>query len=262
MPTTLTFIGTASCTPPADDDTACFLLNEHVLIDCGWCAALSMLRRSERDATDLSHVLITHCHHDHYMGLAGVLFYRAMQASRLEDAAELAVAGPAEDIERVVDLALDYLQADRFASVSARPQVLPLQPGESLRVGELEVQTAPTRHPVQGLAYRLCDTQTGATIGISGDTAYLPELADFFRSVDLLIMEGSTGLTDPDPDSSAGHSSALQSARIAADAGAAMLALVHIGAGDREEVLAATTEIFPDTHMPQPGETIVLEGRR
>ncbi|MGC9320122.1 MAG: MBL fold metallo-hydrolase [Armatimonadota bacterium] len=262
MPTTLTFIGTASCTPPADDDTASFLLNEHVLIDCGWCAALSMLRWSDRDATDLSHVLITHCHHDHYMGLASVLFYRAMQRSRIEDAAELTVAGPAEDIERVVDLALDYLQADRFASVGARPLVVPVQPGDSLSIGELQVQTAPTRHPVQGLAYRIRDTRTEATLGISGDTAYAPELAELFRGVELLIMEGSTGLTDPDPDNRAGHSSALQSARIAADAGAGMLALVHVGAGRSDELLAAAAEIFPATRLPRPGETIVLEGRR
>lgn len=257
MATTLTFIGTATCTPPAGDDTASFLLNGHVLIDCGWCAALSMLPTG-RDASDLSHVLITHCHHDHYLGLASVLFYRAMDRS-LEDAADLTIAGPAEDIERVAGLALDYLQADRFAAVEARPVVVPVTPGESLTVGEIEARTAPTDHPVQGLAYRLRDTDTGVTIGISGDTAYLPELAEHFRGVDLLIMEGSTGLTDPPADSTAGHSGVRQSARIAAAAQVGRLALVHIGGGERHELLGAAREIFPDTFIPMRGETLRWE---
>ena len=47
--TTLTFVGTASCTPTDEGDTACFLINGHVLVDCGWAAALSML------GSDLSH---------------------------------------------------------------------------------------------------------------------------------------------------------------------------------------------------------------
>jgi len=259
MSTTVTFIGTAGCTPPAHNDTACFLLNGHVLVDCGWCAALSMLPTGH-NATALSHVLITHCHHDHYLGLASVLFYRRMQRARLVDDSELRIVGPAEDIERVVELARAYLQVDRFSAVQTTPEVVPVTPGESLRVAEFEVQTAPTRHPVQGLAYRLRDVSTGTTIGISGDTAYVPALADFFRGVDLLIMEGSTGLTEPPPESTSGHSSVLQSARIARDARAERLALVHIGGGDRNELLAAARTVFPNVFMPESGQCLTWEG--
>ena len=260
MPTELTFIGTAGCTPPAGNDTACFLLNGHVLIDCGWCAALSMLPTGH-DPTQLTDVLITHCHHDHYMGLASVLFFRRMQRARLGDAAELRIFGPAEDIERVVELARAYLQVDRFSAVQTTPEVIAVTPGEPLTIGEFEVQTAPTQHPVQGLAYRILDPQTGATIGISGDTACVPALAEFFRGVDLLIMEGSTGLTDPPADSTSGHSSVVQSARIARDAKVGRLALVHIGGGAREELLAAASEVFADAFLPGPGEVVTLEGR-
>ena len=258
--TTLTFVGTASCTPIDDNDTACFLVNGHVLVDCGWAAALSMLGRPEYDATRLTHVLLTHCHQDHYMGLASVLFYRRMQRARLGDESELRIFGPAEDIERVVELARAYLQVDRFSAVQTTPEVIPVTPGDALRVGEFEVRTAPTQHPIQGLAYRIRDTQTGAAIGFSGDTAYLPALAEFFRGVDLLIMEGSTGLTDPPADSTSGHSSVLQSARIARDAQVGRLALVHIGGGgEREELLAAAREVFAAAMMPVPGETATWE---
>ncbi len=257
--TTLTFIGTGSCTPNADNDTASFVLNGHVLVDCGWCAAL-MMRRCEYDATMLSHVLITHCHQDHYMGLASVLFYRAMQQQKLEDAADLTIAGPAEDIERIVNLTLAFLQADRLKARAPRPEVLPLKSGGGLRADELDITTAATRHAVPGLAYRLLDMDTGVAVGITGDTAYMPELADFFSGVDHLVAEGSTGLNDPSPDNEAGHQSVLQAARLAQAAGAKALSIVHTDVTRRGEFEAAAGEIF-DGHctVPWPGEQANIE---
>ncbi len=260
MPTELTFIGTAGCTPSAGNETACFLLNDHVLIDCGWCAALSMLPTGHAP-TDLDALLITHCHHDHYMGLASVLFYRRMQRARLAGDRELAIYGPADDIERVVELARAYLQVDRFSAVQTTPAVHAVTPGDAPTIGEFEARTAPTRHQVQGLAWRLRDTNTGATLGFSGDTAYLPALAEFFHGVDLLVMEGSTGLTDPPEDGEAGHSGVRQSATIARDADAGRLALVHIGGSASDEMLAAAREVFPATWMPTAGEVVTVETR-
>jgi len=262
MPTTLTFIGNASCTPDADNDTACFLLNSHVLIDCGWCAALSLLRRpDEPDATGISHVLLTHCHHDHYMGLASVLFYRAMNKARIQGDPELVIGGPANDIARVAALAQAFLQVERFPTVHAPHRVMPITPGESFRIGELDVRTARTRHPVQGLAYRFLDMDTGASIGITGDTGYLPELAEFFSGVDSLVTEASMGAADAAAGSTSGHSSARDAARLARAAGASGLALVHYRAEDRADVKAAAREIFPGAYLPAPGERLTLDDR-
>ncbi len=259
--TTLTFVGTASCTPTDEGDTACFLINGHVLVDCGWAAALSMLGRPEYDATMLTHVLLTHCHQDHYMGLASVLFYRAMQAARIGTDEPLTIAGPAEDIERIVDLTLDFIMADRLAERCPRPEIVPLTAGDGLRAGELDIQTAATKHAIPSLAYRLLDMETGVGIGISGDTAYLPELAPFFSGVDHLVMEGSTGLTDPPAGSPTGHQSILQAARVAKAAGVETLSIVHTDMRRREEFERAASEIFPGVHLPWPGEQHNLEDR-
>ncbi|MFO8079010.1 MAG: MBL fold metallo-hydrolase [Armatimonadota bacterium] len=253
--TTLTFIGTASCTPSVGNETACYLLNDHILVDCGWCAALSLLD-SGRSALDLDAVLITHCHHDHYMGLASVFFYRRMQQKRMKSDAELTVFGPAEDIEDIVERARAYLLTDRHSAVQTTPEVIPTEPGGSFRIEEFEVRTAPTRHPVQGLAYHFTDTRTGRTIGLSGDTAYVPELADFFRGVDVLVMEAAAGLSDPDAES-ATHSSVRQSASIAREAEVGDLYIVHTTAAP-DEVLAMAREIFPRSHMPRQRTTLML----
>jgi ribonuclease Z len=259
--TTLTFVGTSSCTPVEDNDTACFLINGHVLVDCGWAAGLTMMRRPEYDATMLTHVLLTHCHQDHYMGLASVLFYRAMR-HRPEDAADLTIAGPAEDIERIVDLTMAFLQAEKVPERCPRPEILPLKAGDELRAGELDITTAATRHAVPSLAYRILDMDTGVGIGITGDTAYMPELARFFSGVDHLVTEASTGLEEPPPDNPAGHQSVRQAAKLAKAAGATTLDIVHTDTTNRHEIERVASEVFGSTvHLPQPGGQWSIEDR-
>ena len=199
-------------------------------------------------------IFIIHCHHDHYLGLAGVLFYRQM---RWPDMRPVKVVGPTEDIERVVELARAYLQVDRFSAVQARPEVIPVTPGEEIQAQEFSIKTALTQHNVQGLAYRFMDTTTGKEIGFSGDTAYLPSLAEHFRGVDVLVYEG-TSLDDPEVTEEQGHSGVRQSATIARKAEAGRLYLVHSGAQQATEIIAAAREIFPETYWPQPGQTITV----
>ena len=254
--TTLTFVGTGSCVPALGDDTACFVINGHCLIDCGWNAALGMAR-VERTPLDIEHILLTHCHHDHYMGLPGLLFYRRLRGRTMDALPEQRIIGPAEDIERVVGLARALLQPERFDTLNQVTEtIVPVTPGAAIETGELRITTAAARHQVQGLAYRIHDTRTGAQIGFSGDTAYIPELEQHFRGVDVLVHEASHGSNDPQPGPEQGHSSARQAAAIASGAGAGRLYIVHAPQTDAEAVLAAAREVFPNTFWPQPGETV------
>ncbi len=242
--------------PGLGDDTACFLINGHCLVDCGWNAALSMARVG-RTPLDIDHILLTHCHHDHYMGLAGLLFYRRLRGLSVEDLPELRIIGPGADIERVVGLARGFLQPERFETLDRLTEsVMPVDPGDALDLGELRVTTAPVQHQVQGLAYRVHDTRTGAQIGFSGDTAYLPALSEHFRGVDVLVHEASHGLHEPQPGPEQGHSSARQAAATASGAGAGRLYIVHAPATDAEATLAAAREVFPSTYRPEAGETV------
>ena len=254
--TTLTFVGTGSCVPPLGDDTACFLINGHCLIDCGWNAALSMARVGGTPL-DIDHILITHCHHDHYMGLAGLLFYRRLRGRGVDTLREQRIVGPAEDIERVVSLARALLQPERFETLNQLTEtIVPVTPGDAFEAGELRITTAAVQHQVQGLAYRIHDTRTGVQIGFSGDTAHLPALEEHFRGVDVLVHEASHGLHEPQPGPEQGHSSARQAAAIASRAGAGRLYIVHAPESDAEAMLAAAREVFPSTFRPRPGETV------
>ncbi|MFW5868567.1 MAG: hypothetical protein ACOCX2_12160, partial [Armatimonadota bacterium] len=142
-----------------------------------------------------------------------------------------------------------------------RPEVLPLEPGDELRAYELDITTARTRHAVPSLAYRVLDMDTGVGIGITGDTAYMPELARFFSGVDHLVTEASTGLNDPSPDNHAGHQSVRQAAMLGAASGAETLSIVHTDVTRQGEFEAAAREICVGARIPWPGEQHNLEDR-
>ena len=254
-PTTVTFLGTASVVPGAGHDTASFIINRRYLVDTGWYAAVKMLDAG-LSPLDMEWLFITHCHHDHYIGLPQVLFYRRMRARQRPDLAPLNIAGPRDNIEEVVALARAFLQVDRFPAVDAMPQVTPLAPGAGLDTDAFRIDTAQTKHAVQGLCYRFTDKRTGATVAFTGDTGYHPALAAHVQGCDLLIHEASHGPHSPEPGPDQGHASAPDAARIAAAGNVGTLALVHGLEDTAKESLDAARAIFPNTIWPADGDVV------
>ncbi len=255
--TTLRFIGVACCLPEAGRETACFLLNGNVLVDVGWNAALHM-RRFGCDPLAVRHVFITHCHHDHYLGLAPLFFYFAMSGKAEQEGTQLVVAGPRTEINTAVDRAVAYLQAERYADVRVAVDVVPLRPGTQFETDRLRVRTAQVVHPALALAYRFEDKQTGASIAITGDTAYYEPLGRFAAGVDVLVHEASAGPEAVDPLAPWGHSGSVDAARIAEAARPKRLYLVHCPEGKRRAALAAARDIFPETYLPEEGDLVEL----
>ncbi len=257
MATTITFLGTSSVTPEAGNDTASFLINGNILVDTGWYSAVRMLE-SDRSPLDLEYICLTHLHHDHYIGLPQLLFYRRMRQKDREELPPLKVVGPADDVQRVVDLSRALLQVERFPDDDCVPEVIPLVPSDALETEAFRIETCGTVHAVQGLCYRFTDKATGSIIGITGDTAYHPPIAKHLRGCSLLIHEAAHGARALDGAHQTGHSTARDAARIAAAADAGGLALVHLRKADRADALAAALDTFPRAFLPAEGEAVTL----
>ncbi len=254
-PTTVTFLGTSSVVPETGRDTASFIINRKYLVDTGWCAAARM-QDVGLTPLDLEWLFITHCHHDHYIGLPQILFYLGMRGRLRPDREPFKIVGPRDNIEEVVELARRFLQVERFPEVACAPDVRPLSPGESLETEAFRIDTRQTKHAAQGLCYRFTDKATGATVAFTGDTGYHPPLVEHVRGCDLLIHEASCGASTPDPVPTQGHAGAPDAARIAKAAGVKQLALVHCTEGHIAAGLAAAREIFPNTIWPSDGEVV------
>jgi ribonuclease Z len=254
--TRLTFLGTAAVLPGAGEDTACYLINGGIMIDTGWCAALKMQSHGY-DPLDVEWLIFTHCHHDHYMGLPALLFTRAMRASSGQPRPPLKIAGPPSDLETVVRLSREFLQAERFPAAWSEPDLYPLPPGETLETDGFRLETCRSQHGVEGLCGRFTDRATGRVIAFSGDTGPLGSLVSLAWRADLLIHEASLSPEAPDSHAMV-HSRATDAARIAVEAEVARLRLVHLGPTHKERSLEAARVLFPPAELAAEGETVVM----
>ena len=255
--TTITFLGTSSVTPGPGHDTASLIINGTHLVDTGWYSAIKMLSYG-LSPMDLEYVFITHCHHDHYMALPQLLFYLRMRRQDRPDRPPLNVVGPAADIARVVRLSREFLQTERFPDVECVPTVIGLEPGDHLEASGLRVETCASRHAVPGLVYRFNDPSTGASIVVSGDTAYHPPIAELAAGADLLVHEASFGARPAPDDNRCFHSGVHDAVRVAEQANVARLALVHCAEAAQHSAVVAASERFADTFWPTDGETVCV----
>ncbi|MDX1931886.1 MAG: MBL fold metallo-hydrolase [Capsulimonadales bacterium] len=253
----VTFLGTAAVLPETDGDTVCHVVNETVVFDTGWNAALR-LPRFGLDPLRITHLLFTHFHHDHYLGLPQFLFQRQLLAAKATDTPPLILGGPAEDLETVVGLARAFLQEARFPGVAGSVELLPLVPGDGFSIGDLSINVGRSGHPVPAHGYRVEDTTSGAILCVTGDTEYTDELVRFHQGADLLITEASFGPRAAPDNNPYGHMGAIDAARLAREAGVKRLALTHARQEQRVATLAAARTIFPETFWPADGEEIVL----
>ncbi len=252
--TSLTFLGIASAVPEAGEDTASFLVNSELLFDCGWCNVLKM-REFGFDPLQVRTLFFTHCHHDHYLGLPALFFYRAMRAHQTGTMAPLRIVGPPDDLPIVVELARQFLQEARFSALQPALELVPLEPGATWETERYEIQTVRALHPVTGVCGRLTDKKTGVVIAFSGDTAPNAAFAPLARGADLLIHEASLSPSGK-LDERYGHSRASDAAQTALEAQAKTLRLVHVGGSHREASDQAAQAIFPATKLAAMGETL------
>lgn len=161
------------------------------VIDTGYGVTLKLLEAGVA-LRDLSHVFVTHHHSDHNLEL-GPLLYNAW-AGGLQH--EIGVHGP----PGLKDLVAAYWQSNRFdletrIADEGRPDLRRLirtnefGSGVVMASAQVRVTALRNRHPPVQESYAL-KFELGATkVVFSGDTAYLPELAEFSRGADYLVHE-------------------------------------------------------------------------
>jgi ribonuclease Z len=146
----LTFLGTAASTPSAERGLPALLVSaggQRFLVDCGEGTQRQILRAGT-GFRRLGHVLLTHAHLDHVLGLAGLVATLGL----LDVRGELAICGSAETLE-FVERYLSALWPQRQAPVPLRFVALesgPVLEGRGFRIG-----CFPVRHRgTQSLGFR------------------------------------------------------------------------------------------------------------
>jgi ribonuclease Z len=284
----LVFLGTSASAPTAARAPASLLIRrggERLLVDCGE-GTQRQLMRSTIGLPDLEEIYLTHYHADHFLGLPGLLktfSLRQREAplhvygppglrelfgtlkrvfGRLSYPLELEEIRPGEALERdgyrilvfpvhhgvsAVGYALDEEpRAGRFdvraadaLGVPSGPERGALQRGESITFDDGRVVTPDAV---------LGETRRGRRLVITGDTAPVETVRALAQGADVLVHEATFLDDERERAAETLHSTALQAAEIARDAGVGLLALTHLSprhlgpdlAREAEEAFAAT----------------------
>ncbi len=188
---------------------------QSLLFDIG-PGTLGRLHMAELDCDQIDHLLITHLHPDHTLDLATLLlvFNYAPNAERTAPFRITACRGLRGFLDRLFAL------YPEVAPLSFELQLHEVHEDE-FSIGELTLQTAPTRHTPDSVAYRVNDGVH--SVVYSGDAAPSGALVRLAEGADLLISECSFPSGWPSED----HLNADTVGEIAQRAGVKSLVVTH-----------------------------------
>ena len=293
----LVFLGTSASAPTASRGASATLLRrggDRLLIDCGEGTQRQLLR-SDAGLVDLEHVLLTHLHADHVLGLPGMLKTFALRGRELP----ITVYGPRGTrsllgalgivigrltYQLVIDelaagdgIGFDDYRVETFAVAHGR-NALGYAVREDGRPGRFDVAAAdalgvpdgPARGALQrGESVSLDDGRVvrpedvlgpprrGRTVVLSGDTAPTASVVDAAAGADVLVHEATFLVDERDRARETDHSTAEDAAGVARDAGVLLLALTHLSARYAgSEVAEEAAKVFPATVVPRDFDLI------
>jgi ribonuclease Z len=293
------FLGTSASTPTARRAPSALLVRrggERLLFDCGEGTQRQLLQSSV-GLVDLQEIFLSHYHADHFLGLPGMLKTFALRGREvpltvygppglreLFDGLGRIVGKLCYPLELVQVRAGESLPRDGY-----RVLVFPVAHGtgavgyavaEDARPGRFDVETADglgvpsgrERGALQrGESVTLPDGRTvspaqvlgvaraGRTVVYTGDTAPSELVQAMAEGADLLVHEATFLGDEAERAAETNHSTAVQAAEVARDAGVRMLALTHISARYfGPEVAREARGVFPNTVVPRDFDVIEL----
>ncbi|MFX3679780.1 MAG: MBL fold metallo-hydrolase [Hyphomicrobiales bacterium] len=218
------------------------LAGQRIVVDCGLGVTRGLVEAGMR-LPDLSSIIVTHLHSDHYLEL-GPLIHTAWTAGLKTP---VSVHGPAglsaywHAFQRSMAFDIETRIADEGRpDIDSLVWIAPMGEGGFARIGPVQVSALLNRHPPINESYALKFEAGGKTVVVSGDTAPFDGFAGFARGSDLLvheamIAEGVDRLVARVGNGArlkqhleASHSDAEDVGRLAAEAGVKALALNHL----------------------------------
>jgi ribonuclease BN (tRNA processing enzyme) len=217
----LTVLGKSPSWQDADGACSGYLVEEdgaRLLLDCG--NGVFGKLRAVADYHDVDVVVITHLHADHFLDLVPYA-YALTYGPRRRDPPPVLHAPPgalacwrrvvgAWGNEDLIEAAFDVREYD---------------PGETLHAGPLTIRFRPVPHFVPANAVELV-AAAGGRLTFGADHGPSPELCEFARGTDLLLIEAT--LVAPEASGMRGHITAAEAGEHGAAAGAERLVIAHI----------------------------------
>ncbi|MEK6914914.1 MAG: ribonuclease Z [Nanoarchaeota archaeon] len=283
-------LGTASAIPSKKKNHSGFLVKtekHNILVDCGE-GIQRQFKMAEENPARLTHLLITHWHEDHTIGLAGLLKTMGMNSY----AQTLHIYGPRSTNEKIElfqriysrykirleiheissaivyedkDIKIEATQMDHSVPTLAYSIIIKNQVRiDKSKIKKLKLPNSPLIGDLQrgkdivfnGKKIKSKDvtyTQEGKKLTIILDTAMNQNAVDLAKDSDLLICESTYAENESEQAREYKHLTTTEAATIAKKAKAKKLALVHISEkhGHRHiQLLKEAKKVFKNTIIP------------
>ena len=187
-----------------------------VVVDCGGDVVQRLLAQ-ELDPLRVTALIVTHEHADHVGGLP-LMVERLWVAGRRTPLPVIGIAPAVAQATRLHE-SFDTSAWPGYAGIA--PQVVPhVADALVLETADWRITGTPGTHSVPVMGLR-CEAADGSVAAYSCDTTYDPAIVALARDADLLLHEAA----GDEPEI---HATACQAARVAVEAGARRLVLVHL----------------------------------
>lgn len=155
------------------------------LVDCGTSSLIAM-RQQQIDPRDVSKVLITHLHGDHFGGLPFFLLDAQLVSKRT---APLTLVGPPGFEDRLVRAMEVLFPGSSRVEPNFDVRFIELKPRTPIEVDQVEVTAYPAAHFSGAPSYSLRVKVEEKVFVYSGDTQWTDTLIDASHEADLFVCE-------------------------------------------------------------------------
>ena len=251
----ITFLGVGEACDPLHGNTSLLVApeeqgGEQVLLDCGFTVP-HVYFGGNTDPQQPAALFVSHFHGDHFLGIP-LLLLRFWEAGRRKPLTITGRPGIQKKIYQLMELAYPGF----LARLQFDLDFIALEAGRDYELAGFTGRVAEGEHSQPNLAIRL--DRGGRSMFYSGDgrpSAATSELAKGCR----LVVHEAYGVVDETP----GHASMESALAFARQAGAAELALVHIGRGNRPVVAGRLDGLRTDNpglavSMPAAGAVVTI----
>lgn len=253
---TLTILGSASALPFSDRNPSAQALSVHgrlFLIDCGE-GTQQRIRQEHLSFVKIEAIFISHIHGDHCFGLFGLL----STMSLYHRTGDLHIYGP-QNLGPILKFYLSYFGQDLGYEIVFEP----LSNGKTIVLPLLNVTAFQLNHKIDCYGFRFEEVVAPRrnpwkprSYAYVSDTAPFPELVGYVKGVDILYHEATYPKGMEDKAEQYYHSTTLQAASCAREAGVGKLIIGHYSSRVKDIATLGEEcrEIFPESFTVNDGD--------